>query len=176
MMAKLVRKAAGVAGAGALGAALAYFLDPDRGRSRRARAKDQAAAKARRAKEEAERRARYAQGRVEGAKARAQGFGTPTPVDNVTLAQEVKAALSGLPFSTQDVTVEAVEGKITLRGQVAEQGEIDQAREAVAAVEGVTEVESHLHLPDTPAPNKADAGEAGAESTASGDGAPVHHG
>ena len=175
-MAKLVRKAVGAAGAGALGAAVAYFLDPDRGRSRRVRAKDQAAAKARRAKETAERRARYAQGRVEGVRARSQGFGTPTPVDNVTLAQEVKAALSRLPFSTQDVTVEAVDGKITLRGQVAEEGEIDQARDAVAGVDGVTEVESHLHRPDAAAPNKADAEGAGAESTASGDGAPVHHG
>ncbi|HEX2065040.1 MAG TPA: BON domain-containing protein [Acidimicrobiales bacterium] len=164
-MAKLVRKAAGAAGAGALGAALAYFLDPDRGRSRRARAK-----------EEAERRARYTQGRVEGAKARSQGFGTPTPVDDVTLAQEVKAALSSLPFSTPDVTVEAVSGKITLRGQLTEQAEIDQATEAVAGVPGVTDVESHLHLPDAPAPNKADAEGAGAGPTASGDGAPVHHG
>ena len=175
-MAKLVRKVAGFAGAGAVGAAVAYFLDPDRGRSRRVQAKDRAAARARRAKEKAERKARYAQGRIEGAKARSQGFGTPTPVDDVTLAQEVKAALSGLDFATQDVTVEAVDGKVTLRGQLDQPEQIDKATEAVAAVPGVKEVESHLHPPDTPAPNKAEAEGTGADSTPSGDGSPVHHG
>ncbi len=171
-MAKIVRKGFFAVVVGAVGAAVGYFFDPDRGRGRRIRTKDQVAAKVRRGRRRAEAKANYAQGRLEGAEAEAQGFGTPEPVDDVMLAQEVKAALSSLPFPTQDVTVEAVSGAVTLRGQVASDDEINQVQAAVGDVPGVQEVTSHLHLPDTPAPNKADAQAAG------GDGAtadtPVH--
>lgn len=176
-MAKLARKALTAVGASAAGAAVAYFLDPDRGRSRRTRTREQAAAKLRQARREAESKADYVQGRVEGARARAEGFGTPRPPDDVTLANEVKAALSALPFETTDVTVEAVDGAVTLRGELSAPDEIERTEKAVAAVSGVSDVTSHLHLPGTPAPNKAEAQEAGGAppASASGDGAPVSH-
>ena len=138
----------------AIGAVLAYFLDPARGRARRARAKDQAAAAVRRKKRQAESQLRYEEGRLEGERARAQGAGTPSPQDDVTLANEVKAALARLPFATQDVTVEAVEGAVTLRGQLTSSDEVEDTVRAVQSVPGVREVTSLLHLPAQPAPNK----------------------
>ncbi len=153
----------------ALGAVLAYFCDPARGRARRVRAKDQAAAALRRKKREAESQQRYEEGRLEGERARAQGAGTPSPQDDVTLVNEVKAALARLPFATQDVTVEAVDGAVTLRGQLASSQEVDETVQAVRAVSGVTDVTSHLHLPDSPAPNKVPS----MEAASGGDGAAI---
>ncbi|MDP9071253.1 MAG: BON domain-containing protein [Actinomycetota bacterium] len=138
----------------AFGAALAYFLDPSRGRGRRARAKDQLAASLRRRRRQAESQRRYEEGRLQGERARAQGAGTPSPQDDVTLQNEVKAALSRLAFGTQDVTVETVDGTVTLRGQVASTDQVDEAQRAVRAVPGVVSVINHLHLPQEPPPNK----------------------
>lgn len=153
----------------AVGAALAYFFDPSRGRARRARTKDQAAAALRRRQRQAESQRRYEEGVRQGEEARARGAGTPTPQDDVTLKNEVQAALSRLPFGTEDVTVEVVEGAVTLRGQLPGTDEMQQLQEAVRAVPGVVEVISHLHLPEAAAPNK----EPSLEAASGGDGAAI---
>ena len=156
-MAGLMRKALLTATAGAAGAAVAYFLDPDRGRARRAQARDQAAAAVRRRKEDAERQARYAQGQAEGVAARAQGGGRPQPEDDRDVVQSVRQALAGLEVPVDDVTVEVVEGVATLRGQVPDEEAKSAVERATGGAAGVQEVQSWLHLPGEPAPNKASA-------------------
>lgn len=141
--------------AGAVGAGAAYFLDPDRGRSRRARARDQAAAAMRRRSREISSQARYAEGEIEGAKARASGAGTFTPEGDRDVVQAVRQALARLDLSTSDVKIDVVAGVASLRGQVDDAAQIDEIGRAVNAVPGVREVESYLHTPGTPAPNKA---------------------
>lgn len=139
----------------AAGAGAAYFLDPDRGRSRRTRARDQATAALRRQRREAQSRDRYVQGQVEGAEARASGAGTFTPADDIDIAHAVHGALGRLELSTSDVNVDVVEGIASLRGQVDVAAHIQEVVGAVKAVPGVVEVQSYLHTPGTPAPNKA---------------------
>jgi osmotically-inducible protein OsmY len=156
-MAGLMRKALLTATAGAAGAAVAYFLDPDRGRARRARARDQAAAAVRRRKEDAERQARYARGQAEGVAARAEGGGRPQPEDDGDVVQSVRQALAGLEVRVDDVTVEVVDGVVTLRGQVPDEQAKSAVERATGGAAGVREVQSWLHLPDEPAPNKASA-------------------
>ncbi len=141
--------------AGALGAAAAYFFDPDRGRARRSRTKDQAAAALRRRQRETEARVRYAEGKLEGAAARSAGAGGFTPEDDTDIVHAIKQAFSGLDFSTTDVKVDVVGGTATLRGQVDEADQIDEVQEVVAKVPGVVAVESYLHTPGTAPPNKA---------------------
>lgn len=141
--------------AGALGAAGAYFFDPDRGRSRRSRTKDQAAAALRRRQRETEARVRYAEGKLEGAAARSSGAGEFTPEDDTDIVHAIKQAFSGLEFSTSDVKVDVVGGAATLRGQVEEADHIDEVQKVVAEVPGVVLVESYLHTPGTAPPNKA---------------------
>lgn len=153
----LMRKSMKFAVPGAIGAATAYFLDPDRGRSRRARAKDQAEAALRRRRREAEREANYARGVEEGAAARARGQGVPSPVDEVAVVQVVKQALSALPAATENVTVEVVDGLATLRGQVLSLDDRSSIEAEVRRAPGVLDVQSFLHLPGEPAPNKASA-------------------
>ncbi|MGI9120833.1 MAG: BON domain-containing protein [Acidimicrobiales bacterium] len=140
---------------GAGGAGLAYFLDPDRGRARRARTRDQAAAALRRRRREAESQMRYDEGRLEGVAARASGAGRLTPEDDTDIVQAVHAALSRLDFPTADVNVELVDGVAGLRGQVASAEQIGRVQQAVDQLPGVTGVQSYLHTPGTPAPNKA---------------------
>ena len=140
---------------GSMGAALAYLLDPDRGRSRRARLKDQTAATLRRRRAEAVREASYTRGQLEGAAARAAGAGEPKPADDVEVVNVIRQALSGLDFPTTDVTIEVVSGTATLRGQVQDSEQVKRVEEEVRKVNGVRRVESWLHLPGEPAPNKA---------------------
>lgn len=139
------------------GAALSYFLDPDRGRSRRARARDQSAATLRRARRKVTRRARYLSGRARGVALRARGAGRPFPHDDLQVADQIRQGLARLSFSTADVTVEVVKGVARLRGQLATDQEQRMVEDKVSRAAGVREAHSFLHLPGTPAPNKSSA-------------------
>jgi len=156
----------------AAGAAVEYLLDPQQGRGRRARLVDQARAAVRRRRRDAERAARYAEGRLEGAAARAQGAGTFTPADDRSVAAKLKEVLAAAEPDTTDVTVDVVAGVATLRGQVTRPDQIDELVRACGQVNGVERVESYLHLPGAPAPNKARSRQA----DGSGTGDVVHHG
>ncbi len=142
-----------------IGAGLMYLFDPVRGRTRRAQAKDQAAGLARRQIRQASRAAsqqiHYTEGRLEGAVARATGAGTFHPESEVDLREHLRQVIAELDFPTTDVTVDVADGVATLRGQVATAEQMEGVALAVAGVAGVDRVESFLHLPDTPAPNKA---------------------
>ena len=156
-MAGLIRKGLLTAAAGAAGAAVAYFLDPERGRARRSQTKDQVAAALRRRKADAEREARYREGQAAGAAARAEGAGEPRPQDDVDVTHAVRQAFSAAGVATDDVTIEAADGVVTLRGQVASEDEKRRVEQAAGSAAGVREVQSWLHLPGQPAPNKAEA-------------------
>lgn len=155
-MRKLVRKGRFVTAAG-IGAAIAYFADPDNGRSRRARAKDQLQAKMRGRQRQAEQLARHAENVAAGQAAQARGAGQPRPTDDVDVVHAVKQALSGLGVPTSDFTVDVVDGTAALRGQVPTGDDKTKVEQAVGRVPGVQRVESWLHLPGEPAPNKASA-------------------
>ena len=139
------------------GAAAAYFFDPERGQARRAQARDKANSLARRRQQQAEQQARHAANVAQGQAVQAQGGGVPRPEDDVELAQVVKQVLAGLDVNTGDVTVEAVEGVVTLRGQVENSEAVTTVEQAVSQAPGVVELRSFLHTPGTPAPNKASA-------------------
>lgn len=156
-MAALIRKGLWTATAGAAGAAVAWFFDPDRGRARRNRTKDRATAALRRRKAEAAREARYLEGKAEGAAIEARGGGQPRPQDDVDVTHVVRQAFSAAGVATEDVTVEAVDGVVTLRGQVGSEDDKRRIEEAAGSAAGVREVQSWLHLPGQPAPNKAEA-------------------
>lgn len=138
-----------------LGACAAYYFDPERGRGRRAQARDQLGAVLRRRQRQVEAKQRYEAGIEQGAAAQAAGAGEFVPEDDIDIVHAAKAALARLQADTSDVRVDVVDGVATLRGEVAETVLIDEVRSAVAAVPGVADVLSYLHTPGTPAPNKA---------------------
>ena len=155
MFRRIRRKIVRLAIVSGAGAAAAYFFDPDRGRARRAQARDQADAMMRRRQADAERQAQHAANVAAGEAAEAQGAGVPRPVDDVEVVNVVRQALSGLDVDTTDVKVESVDGVVTVRGQVASRDAVTAVENAISGTPGVVEVQSFLHTPGTPAPNKA---------------------
>jgi osmotically-inducible protein OsmY len=110
----------------ALGAALAYFFDPDNGKRRR--------------KATVKRLTGFARRRREGV----QG----PPQDDVTLARKVESEIfrdADVPKGAIDVNAE--HGKVVLRGEVDSTELIEELVDKARRVQGVEEVESLLHTP-----------------------------
>jgi hypothetical protein len=139
-----------------IGATAAYYLDPDRGRSRRAHARDQMSARGKRLARSAGRRARYQLGRAKGRMMRSVGGGRFRPVDDRALADHLHAVLGRLAIPTDHLTTEVVDGVVRLRGQVESRIDAEVVTSALACEPGVRRVEDLTHLPDAAPPNKAD--------------------
>lgn len=144
---------------GVTGAAIAHYFDPDVGRGRRTRLRDQAMARARRAADRMRARARYEAHRAEGElRERLQpGPAQPFP-DDRTLEQRISSEVFGSPDVPNDrVALEVVEGEAVLRGELDSAQEISDLVRRVSGVAGVRRVENLLHVPGKPAPNKEEA-------------------
>jgi osmotically-inducible protein OsmY len=132
----------------AAGAAAQYFLDPIQGRTRRAKAADQAAAAARDLKDEMERQADYRAGELKGAVMEATDIGESPAADDKTLKARVESEVlgrEGMPKG--DVLVHAENGIVQLRGQVSTSSLIGELVARTREVEGVRDVRNLLHLP-----------------------------
>lgn len=155
MFKRLRRKVFRLAVVSGTGAATAYFFDPELGRGRRAQTRDQAQAFLRRRQEEAARKAQHVANVALGEMIEAEGGGVPRPVDDVEVVRVVEQALAGAGVEAPDVVVEAVDRVVTLRGQVPSRDTKRAVEQVASAAPGVIEVQSFLHTPGTPAPNKA---------------------
>ncbi len=147
-------------GAAGAGAVLAYFLDPQLGRTRRVRTKDQVAGMfrrtAKRTERKAEQKAQWAQDRAHGLIYEATHSDQP-PENDATLVAKVRSEVLGAEdLQRYTINVDAHDGVVTLRGQVESSADIQRVGDATARVTGVREVESYLHLPGQVPPNKAE--------------------
>jgi hypothetical protein len=155
----------GIGAVGALGIALlgatagalaAFMLDPDRGKSRRARYGDQAAALLRRGVRGTERVARLAgataAGRMEAARHLGGG---DADLNDATLAAKVETELfrdPTLPKGNLNINVER--GVVVLRGQVDSEAQQSEIERRAAAIPGVWSVRNLTHLVGDPAPEE----------------------
>lgn len=145
----------GLAVALAGGALLAFLLDPDRGRGRRAVAGDRVAGTARRVGRQAGRFARRAAATVRGWQARANHRGQngePYP-DDVSLAHRVETEVfrdPEIPKGRMNVNVE--QGVVVIRGTVEDPSMAERIERRVLRIPGVIGVRNLLHAPGTPAP------------------------
>ena len=136
----------------ALGAALAYFFDPDNGRRRRKVTVDRLAGLSRR---HGKRLARAGASQARGLKQKAthrREEQKPQP-DDVTLARKVESEIfrdADVPKGKIDVNAE--KGKVVLRGEADSAEMIEQLVGSARKVQGVQDVESLLHTPGEPAP------------------------
>lgn len=143
---------------GGAGAALAYFFDPDRGRARRAQTKDQVLSATRGLTADVERQARYVEGQLDGVRARADGLGKLDPRgDDHLIKQGIEQQLAAAGVETTAVVIDVADGVVGLRGQVPTTEQLRTVEREASSVPGVEELHSWLHLPSTPAPNKATA-------------------
>ncbi|HUH22216.1 MAG TPA: BON domain-containing protein [Gaiellaceae bacterium] len=116
----------------ALGAALAYFFDPQNGRARR--------------RDTIKRIVQLSQRQRGRLTARAQP-------DDVTLARQVESEIFGdADVPKGQINVNAEEGKVVLRGEVESVEMIEELVSKARKVQGVQEVENLLHTPGQAAP------------------------
>jgi hypothetical protein len=145
----------------AMGAALMYFCDPQQGRRRRAKARDQLAARWRRAGRDLERQRRYQAGVAEGR--RHQSGAAHPAVDDRTLADRIRSEL-GTRFPHERVSLDVVDGVAELRGEMPDRDAMEDLIWRVCCVSGVAAVCDLMHLPGQPAPTKAEARRASAHA------------
>ena len=139
--------------AAALGAAGAYFYDPDQGDVRRAQAKDQLLATARKARQQAEHEARHVAGQAEGKIAEMRP--STGPVEDSALQATVESkVLRGDRYPKGEMSVEVDGGVVTLRGQADSAQQRSELVAEVTALPGVRSVVDHLHLPGEDAADK----------------------
>jgi osmotically-inducible protein OsmY len=138
-------------------AALTYFFDPQNGARRRNVTRDRALALFRQGGRKAGRAGRAATSQAYGLKQKATHLkeeSKPEP-DDVTLARKVESEI----FRDADVpkgkiNVNAEDGVVFLRGEVADADLIADLEKAARKVQGVREVENLLHAAGTPAPTR----------------------
>jgi hypothetical protein len=143
-----------------LGALLMCFLDPRRGKGRRAKARDPAAAVARRGLRKGGTQLRPVASRATGTAERVARHepSRKKEFDDAGLAAKVETGLFGnrsIPKGALNVNVE--KGVVIIRGEVEQSDQIDKIERAVRRIKAVREVRNLLHTPGTPAPNKAGA-------------------
>ena len=144
---------------GVVGAAVAYFFDPDQGRTRRTRTRDQVMAVFRRGSTRAERARRRAGARAQGLAHTATALGgeEQIPPNDAALTQKVRSEVfAGLDVPKDKVNINAEDGVVYLRGEVESPDQISALEQAARKVTGVVDVRNLLHTPGAPAPNAAD--------------------
>lgn len=141
-------------GFAAVGAAIAWLLDPQAGRRRRAMVRDRSAGLLRRGARRGELAARGVASEAYGLKQKATHLREePKDFDDQTLKAKVESEL----FRDADapkgqVSVNAQHGIVQLRGEVDSPELIDELVGRTRSVQGVREVENLLHLPGAEAP------------------------
>ena len=141
--------------AGALGAALAYFFDPDNGRKRRKEGIKRAAKRFRQAGRKAQAVTAQAQGLKE--KATHLSEQEKSQPDDVTLARKVESEIfRGADVPKGQINVNVEDGVVYLRGELEQPDLIEDLGAQARKVQGVRAVENLLHVPGEEAPAKAE--------------------
>jgi hypothetical protein len=142
--------------AGGVGALAEYFFfDRQHGARRRHTVRDRTRAALRRRSNDAVRRAKYLEGVAEGVAYKAAhavpGVGAhKEPPDDVTLAQKVESiAFRAARVPKGQVSVNADNAVIHLRGQLESDEQIEELVRATQAIEGVNGVKNLLHTRPT---------------------------
>ena len=155
-------------GAGILTASAAlsaYFLDPVRGHGRRVRVAERTGHIARQTRTNAARKARYMSKTMT---ARARHFIEPVPAapaEGRALLDRVESELfedRSIPHGRLSLEVEGT--TVVVRGEIDSREQMTQIEDAIREIAGVTSVANLMHLPGTPAPNKAAALAASAQA------------
>ena len=136
----------------------AYLFDPDKGKARRIEVVERSRHVARTTGRRIRREARYALHTVRARTEHLINGGPPDFAEDRTLLDRVESELfvnRSIPRGKLTFEVEGT--TVILRGQLDSGDEMHRIEEAVRKVPGVSGVTSLLHMPGTPAPNKAEA-------------------
>ena len=137
---------AGAIGTAVLGAAAMYALDPDRGRRRRAIARDQVRRLVADVGEFAATAARDASHRTQGLRARAlRTFRHRQTPDDLVVIERVRSRLGRVASHPHAIQVGARDGRVTLSGAILA-AEAPNVLRAARSVRGVRDVDDHLAI------------------------------
>ncbi|HYE92951.1 MAG TPA: BON domain-containing protein [Terriglobales bacterium] len=134
-----------LAGALVAGAGLAHFLDPDRGRRRRALVRDQLVSAAHAAGDAADAASRDFGNRVRGTLAGVRSRVAAGNVDDDVLVERVRARMGGVVSHPRAIDVFAEDGCVTLQGPVLAR-EVGRLVRRVTAVPGVRRIDNRLEV------------------------------
>jgi hypothetical protein len=142
-------------GGASLGAALMFFIDPDRGGRRRALIRDKGLRLSRKTRDFASSASRDAGNRALGMGAALKSWVQPAPpVPDYILAQRARAKLGLYSRHPSAIDVHATDGAVTLSGPVLED-EVNDICTAMSRIRGVKQVfnrmEAHRSPEDVPA-------------------------
>lgn len=143
-----------------VGALLVYFLDPAHGSQRRSSLMQKAGSSAG-PLTKATGTVTKATGPITKATSAVKGVmprqpDNPNP-DDGTLRDRVESEIfRDTETSRENININVVNGVVTVRGELPNQGEIDDLVKRIQSIPNVKGVESFLHLPGTPAPNKVE--------------------
>ena len=159
-MARAISRLASILVSGIAGVGLMYFLDPQSGKRRRTALRDRTGGGTRHTARRVASVGRRAAATVYGmtqkvTHLRPAEFSVPNDPDLVARVESEIFRDPEIPKGS--LNINAYDGKIIVRGQVEDAGQMRNIERAIRRVRGVREVENLLHLPGTPAPNKADA-------------------
>jgi hypothetical protein len=139
-------------GGAATGALLAFMLDPQAGRARRAVTSDRVAGAVRRLGRWSARRARYAASTAEGMRRRigkAKSVEPETQLDEAALAHKVESILFRDPdVDKGSINFNAEHDAVFLRGTVADRARAHELQRRVEAIDGVGTVVNLLRVED----------------------------
>lgn len=127
------------------GAATMYFFDPDRGRARRAKCRDQAVHWAHQGEDSLRTAARDLNHRLRGFFAEVAAGCDTRAVSDETLVARVRSKLGRVVRHPKAIEVSAVDGRVTLRGAILAD-EVQEAVHAVTRVHGAAAVENELEV------------------------------
>jgi uncharacterized membrane protein len=130
-------------GAATVGGLMAYFLDPDTGRRRRALVKDRTTNLIKEADRAIGKASRDLSNRARGAVAEARSLLPLPTVSDEVLAEQVRSRIGRVISFPHFLEITARDGVITLRG-AALQSEVDKLRSTVASVRHVTSIRNEL--------------------------------
>ena len=128
-----------------IGTLAMFMLDPDRGRSRRARVREKLASTARKTGEGIGVTARDLSNRAHGVAASIQSKFTSDKVDDAVLVDRVRSKLGRVVSHPGAIHVSAENGNVTLSGPILEE-EVDYLLARVRRMQNVNEVVNNLEL------------------------------
>ncbi len=132
-----------------LGVGASYFFDPERGRRRRARARDKMLSAAHVTGGAIDTTSRDVANRTQGLLAGIRSRLTRDDVIEPVLVERVRARIGGVVSHPSSIEVTAADGRITLRGPILAH-EVDRLIRRVAVVRGVRSIDSQLQVHQEP--------------------------
>ena len=132
----------------ALGGALAFMADPDRGRRRRALARDQVVRASRKTRDAMDATARDIANRAKGIAAATRGRFAHNQVDDDRLVERLRAKLGRVCSHPRAIELEVRDGEVTLRGPILS-SEVAGVVSTVEELRGVRAVNDQLDRHET---------------------------